>query len=101
MIVPPEAPPVPGVAGGGGCLTPPRPPPRPAGAWPPGPLRTAMRTSVIFKFEGFEFRLTFWGYASKSANRPIPIAAAPRFRSERRAIAFSLLYMYSPLRQQE
>src|SRR5689334_14658452 len=89
MIVPPDAAPAPGVAGGIGALGPPRPPPLPAPAWPPGPLSTAMRISVIFKSDGLEFRLTFWGYASRSAKRPSPAAAAPVPRSKRRPIAFS------------
>src|ERR1035437_2087238 len=88
MIVPPDAPPVPGVAGGSGPLPPPRAPARPSPAWPPGPLRTATRMSVIFKSDGIEFRLTFWGYASRSAKRPSPAAAAPMPRNLRRPIAF-------------
>src|SRR5271166_4309029 len=99
MIVPPDAPPVPGVAGGSGPL-PPRPPARPSPAWPPGPLRTAMRMSVIFKSDGIEFRLTSWGYASRSAKRPRPAAAAPELRSERLPIAFSFVDTYSPFRYQ-
>src|ERR1700727_863193 len=105
MIVPPEAAPAPGVAGGIGPLggpprpiappgppTPPEPPallgpPLPSRiAWPPGPLRTAMRMSVIFKSEAIEFRLTFWGYASRAAQRPSPAAAAPMPRNLRRPI---------------
>src|SRR5271165_5446569 len=101
MIVPPEAAPAPGVAGGIGPLggpplpgppTPPEPPallgpPLPSRiAWPPGPLRTAMRMSVIFKSDAIEFRLTFWGYASRSAQRPSPAAAAPMPRNLRRPI---------------
>src|ERR1700761_536047 len=43
-----------------------------------------MRMSVIFKSEAIEFRLTFWGYASKSAQRPSPAAAAPIPRNLRR-----------------
>src|SRR5271170_1780005 len=96
MIVPPEAAPAPGVAGGicplPGPPTPPVPPallgpPLPSRtAWPPGPLRTAMRMSVIFKSDAIEFRLTFWGYASRSAQRPSPAAAAPIFRNLRRPI---------------
>src|SRR5580704_14342279 len=97
MIVPPDAPPVPGVAGGSGPRPPPRPP-RPSPAWPPGPLRTAMRMSVIFKSDGIEFRLTSWGYASRSVKRPSPAAAAPVLRSERRPIAFSFADIYSPFR---
>src|SRR3984957_3997863 len=100
MIVPPDAPPVPGVAGGSGPLGPPRPPARPPPAWPPGPLRTAMRMSVTFKSDGIEFRLTFWGYASRSAKRPSPAAAAPVLRSERRPIAFSFVDIYPPFRHQ-
>src|ERR1022692_599167 len=100
MIVPPDAPPVPGVAGGSGPLPPPRAPARPSPAWPPGPLRTAMRISVTFKSDGIEFRLTFWGYASRSAKRPSPAAAAPVLRSERRPIAFSFVDIYSPFRHQ-
>src|SRR5271163_4678868 len=92
MIVPPDAAPAPGVAGGRGPL----PPPRPPAAWPPGPLRTAMRMSVIFKSDGIEFLLTSWGYASRSAKRPSPAAAAPVLRSERRPIAFSFVDIYSP-----
>src|SRR6201992_4547213 len=106
MIVPPEAAPAPGVAGGTGALwgrlrmgpsrppTPPHPPALlgpPLPSWiglPPGPLRTAMRMSVIFKSDAMEFRLTFWGYASRSAQRPSPAAATPPFRNERRPIAF-------------
>src|SRR5580704_10086524 len=95
MIVPPDAPPVPGVAGGRGPLPPPRPP-RPSPAWPPGPLRTAMRMSVTFKSDGIEFRLTSWGYASRSAKRPSPAAAAPVLRSERRPIVFPFVDIYSP-----
>src|SRR5271163_4757352 len=102
-MVPPDAAPAPGVAGGIGPLggpplpgppTPPEPPallgpPLPSRtAWPPGPLRTAMRMSVIFKSDAIEFRLTFWGYASRSAQRPSPAAAAPMRRNERRPIAF-------------
>ena len=75
-----------------------RPPTPPA--WPPGPLRTAMRMSVTFKSDGIEFRLTFWGYASRSAKRPSPAAAAPVLRSERRPIAFSFVDIYSPFRHQ-
>src|ERR1700679_1791227 len=101
MIVPPEAAPAPGVAGGicplggpplPGPPTPPVPPtllgpPLPSRtAWPPGPLRTAMRMSVIFKSDAIEFRLTFWGYASMSAMRPNPAAAAPIPRNLRRPI---------------
>src|ERR1035441_4120729 len=110
MIVPPDAAPAPGVAGGIGPLGgPPRPPgrpgpptpPEPPGpAWPPGPLRTAMRMSVIFKSDGIEFRLTFWGYASTSAKRPSPAAAAPVLRSDRRPIAFSFVDIYFPFRHQ-
>src|SRR5271163_1438138 len=100
-MVPPDAAPAPGVAGGIGPLggpplpgppTPPEPPallgpPLPSRtAWPPGPLRTAMRMSVIFKSDAIEFRLTFWGYASRSAQRPSPAAAAPMPRNLRRPI---------------
>src|SRR6516165_8817482 len=99
-IVPPDAPPVPGVAGGSGPLGPPRPPPPPPPALPPRPLRTAMRMSVTFQSDGIEFRLTFWGYASRSAKRPSPAAAAPVLRSERRPIAFSFVDIYSPFRHQ-
>src|SRR3954451_13096168 len=99
MIVPPDAAPAPGVAGGSGAL-PARPPIRPSPPWPPGPLRTAMRMSVIFKSDGLEFRLTFWGYASRSAKRPSPAAAAPFLRSERRLIAFSLVDIFSPFLHQ-
>src|SRR5204863_6870556 len=95
-----EAPPVPGVAGASGPLPPPSAPARRSGAWPPGPLRTAMRMSVTFKSEGIEFRLTFWGYASRSAKRPSPAAAAPLLRSQRRPIAFSFVDIYSPFRHQ-
>src|ERR1039457_6416564 len=56
--------------------------------------------SVIFKSDGIEFRLTFWGYASTSAKRPSPAAAAPVLRSERRPIAFSFVDIYSPFRHQ-
>src|SRR6201992_798244 len=102
MIVPPEAAPAPGVAGGTGALwgrlrmgpsrppTPPAPPALlgpPLPSWiglPPGPLRTAMRMSVIFKSVAMEFRLTFWGYASRSAQRPNPAAAAPMPKNLRR-----------------
>jgi hypothetical protein len=83
-------------SGGGpprpGPPTPPEPPallgpPLPSRiAWPPGPLRTAMRMSVIFKSDAIEFRLTFWGYASRSAQRPSPAAAAPMPRNLRRPI---------------
>jgi hypothetical protein len=45
-----------------------------------------MRMSVIFKSEAIEFRLTFWGYASRSATRPNPAAAAPIPRNLRRPI---------------
>src|SRR5947199_3015800 len=96
MIVPPDAAPAPGVAGGSCVLLPPRPPIRPSPPWPPGPLRTAMRMSVIFKSDGLEFRLTFWGYASRSAKRPSPATAAPVPRSARRPIAFSFVDIYSP-----
>ena len=72
----------------------------PSPPWPPGPLRTAMRMSVIFKSDGIEFRLTFWGYASRSAKRPSPATAAPVPRSERRPIAFSFVDIYSPFRHQ-
>src|SRR6202453_2890412 len=99
MIVRQEAAPAPGVAGGicpwggpplPGPPTPPVPPallgpPLPSRtAWPPGPLSTAMRMSVIFKSDAIELRLTFWGYASRSAQRPSPAAATPPFRNERR-----------------
>src|SRR5690349_23120831 len=100
-IVPPDAPPAPGVAGGSGPLGPPRPPARPPPGWPPGPRRTAMRMSVIFKSDGIELRLTFWGYASRSAKRPSPAAAAPMLRSERRPNAFLLLDIHSPFRRQD
>src|SRR5277367_5250045 len=100
MIVPPEAAPAPGVAGGicplGGPPALPGPPLPSRTAWPPGPLRTAMRMSVIFKSDGIEFRLTSWGYASRSAKRPSPATAAPVLRSERRPIAFSFVDIYSP-----
>src|SRR5690349_13458963 len=99
MIVPPDAAPAPGVAGGSGALA--RPPIRPSPPSPPGPLRTAMRMSVIFKSEGLEFRLTFWGYASRSAQRPSPAAAAPFLRNERRPNAFLLLDIHSPFRRQD
>src|SRR4051795_13542354 len=99
MIVPPDAAPARGVGGGRGAL--PRPPIRPSPPWPPGPLRTAMRMSVIFKSDGLELRLTFWGYASRSAKRPSPAAAAPFLRSERRPNAFSYLDIYSPFRRQD
>src|SRR3954454_9508410 len=99
MIVPPDAAPAPGVAGGSGAL-PARTPIRLSPPWPPGPLRTAMRMSVIFKSDGLEFRLTFWGYASRSAKRPSPAAAAPFLRSERRPNAFLLIDIYSPFRHQ-
>src|SRR5271168_5341839 len=109
-MVPPEAAPAPGVAGGIGPLGgPPRPAPPPGlapallgpplpswTAWPPGPLRTAMRMSVIFKSDAIEFRLTFWGYASRSAQRPSPAAAAPIFRNERRPIAFPFVGITLP-----
>src|SRR3954454_10368358 len=101
MITPPDAAPAPGVAGGSGALAPLPPPIRPSRPWPPGPLRTAMRMSVIFKSDGLEFRLTFWGYASRSAKRPSPAAAAPFPRSERRPIAFSSVDIYSPFRHQD
>src|SRR6185312_2599087 len=101
MIVPPDAAPAPGVAGGTGGLPPPRPPIRPPPPWPPGPLRTAMRISVIFKSDGLEFRLTFWGYASMSAKRPSPAAAAPVRRNERRPIAFLFADIYSPFGHQD
>src|SRR4051812_41418868 len=55
-----------------------------------------MRMSVTFKSDGIEFRLTFWGYASRSAKRPRPAAAAPVPRSTRRPIAFSFVDIYSP-----
>src|SRR5437764_10393554 len=100
MIVPPDAAPAPGVAGGSGPLAPPRAPGRPSPALPPGPLRTAMRMSVIFKSDGIEFRLTFWGYASRSAKRPSPAAAALLRRNERRPIALSFVDIYSPFRHQ-
>src|SRR5277367_497545 len=111
MMVPPEAAPAPGVAGGiaplggpplPGPPTPPEPPallgpPLPSRtAWPPGPLRTAMRMSVIFKSDGIEFRLTFWGYASRSANRPNPAAAAPMPRNLRRPIVLPFVDITLP-----
>src|ERR1700744_1161851 len=111
MIVPPEAAPAPGVAGGicplggpplPGPPTPPVPPTLlgpPLPSWialPPGPLRTAMRMSVIFKSDAIEFRLTFWGYASKSAQRPSPAVAAPIFRNERRPTAFPFVDITQP-----
>src|SRR5216684_8960620 len=116
MIVPPDAAPAPGVAGGIGPLGgPPRPPAPPTPpepptlltppwpsrtAWPPGPLRTAMRMSVIFKSDAIELRLTFWGYASRSAKRPSPAAAAPMPRNERRPIFvdITLLFATKPTR---
>src|SRR5882724_10280685 len=104
MIVPPDAAPAPGVAGGIGPLGgPPRPPEPPTllgpplpsrTAWPPGPLRTAMRMSVIFKSDAIEFRLTFWGYASRSAKRPSP-AAAPMLRNERRPIFVDITLLFA------
>src|SRR5580693_2875525 len=112
MIVPPEAAPAPGVAGGisplggpsrpaapPGPPTPPEPPallgpPLPSRiGLPPGPLRTAMRMSVIFKSDAMEFRLTFWGYASRSAMRPNPAAAAPMPRNLRRPIVLPFVDM--------
>src|SRR3954467_6564969 len=98
MIVPAAAAPGPGVAGGSGGRAPPRPP---VPACPPGPLRTAMRMSVIFKSDGLEFLLTFWGYASRSAKRPSPAAAALVLRSARRPIAFLFVDIYSPFRRQD
>src|SRR5271163_2099372 len=110
MIVPPEAAPAPGVAGGicplggpplPGPPTPPEPPallgpPLPSRtAWPPGPLRTAMRMSVIFRSDAIEFRLTFWGYASTSAKRPSPAAAAPMLRNERRPIFVDITLLFA------
>src|ERR1700760_4572459 len=111
-IVPPEAAPAPGVAGGIGPLGgrplrigPSRPPPPPEPpallgpplpSWiglPPGPLRTAMRMSVIFKSDAIEFRLTFWGYASRSAIRAYPAAAAPKPRNLRRPNVLPFLDM--------
>src|SRR5580704_14040053 len=59
-----------------------------------------MRMSVTFKSDGIEFLLTSWGYASRSAKRPSPAAAAPVLRSERRPIAFSFVDIYSPFRHQ-
>ncbi len=56
--------------------------------------------SVIFKSDGLELRLTFWGYASRSAKRPSPAAAAPVLRNERRPIAFSFVDIYSPFHHQ-
>src|SRR3984885_7763846 len=114
MIVPPEAAPAPGVAGGisrlGGPplpMAPPGPPPALLGpplpsriGLPPGPLRTAMRMSVIFKSDAIEFRLTFWGYASKSAQRPSPAAAAPMPRNDRRPITFPFVDITPPFRYQ-
>src|SRR6201996_4055333 len=77
-------------------MGPPRPRPEPPAllgpplpSWtglPPGPLRTAIRMSVIFRSDAIEFRLTFWGYASRSAQRPSPAAAAPIPRNLRRPI---------------
>src|SRR6202012_2868638 len=111
MIVPPEAAPAPGVAGGicplggpplPGPPTPPVPPtllgpPLPSRiAWPPGPLRTAMRMSVIFKSDAIEFRLTFSGYASRSAQRPSPAAAAPMPRNFRRPNTFAFVDIILP-----
>src|ERR1700722_9162624 len=106
MIVPPEAAPAPGVAGGigprGGPPMP-RPTPElpallgpPLPSWiglPPGPLRTAMRMSVIFKSDAMELRLTFWGYASRSAMRANPAAAAPMPRNLRRPIVLPFVDM--------
>src|ERR1700722_7441541 len=100
MIVPPDAPPVPGVAGGSGPLPKPRAPARPSPAWPPGPLRTAMRMSVTFKSDGIEFRLTFWESAWGAPKWPSPAAAAPVLRSERRPIALSFVDICSPFRHQ-
>src|SRR5579859_109491 len=107
-MVPPEAAPAPGVAGGisplGGPAWPPLPGPPPAllgpplPSWtglPPGPRRTAMRMSVIFKSDAIEFRLTFWGYASRSANRPSPAAAAPMLRNERRPIFVDITLLFA------
>src|SRR6202789_1460256 len=110
MIVPPEPAPAPGVAGGicplggpplPGPTTPPEPPallgpPLPSRtAWPPGPLRTAMRMSVIFKSDAIEFRLTFCGYASRSAQRPSPAAAAPMPRNLRRPIFVDIILLFA------
>src|SRR5579863_9646384 len=108
-MVPPEAAPAPGVAGGIGPLggppwpmPPPGPPPAllgpPLPSWtalPPGPLRTAMRMSVIFKSDAIEFRLTFCGYASRSAQRPSPAAAAPIPRNLRRPIFIDILLLFA------
>src|SRR5277367_1731923 len=109
-IVPPEAAPAPGVAGGisplggpplPGAPTPPEPPallgpPLPSRIdLPPGRLRTAMRMSVIFKSDAMEFRLTFWGYASRSAQRPSPAAAAPMLRNERRPIFVDMTLLFA------
>src|SRR3984957_8255233 len=114
-IVPPEAAPAPGGAGGisplGGPSWPPPPPgpptpPEPPAllgpplpsrtGLPPGPLRTAMRMSVIFKSDAIEFRLTFWGYASRSAMRPNPAAAAPMPRNLRRPIVLPFVDITLP-----
>src|SRR6185437_2849996 len=98
MIVPPDAAPAPGVVGGSGTLAAPRPPIQFSRPLPPGPLRTAMRMSVIFKSDGLELRLTFCGYASRSANKPSSAAAAPVLRKERRPIPFLFIDIYSPFR---
>src|SRR5580704_8029013 len=109
-IVPPEAAPAPGVAGGisrlggpplPGPPTPPEPPALlgpPLPSWiglPPGPRRTAMRMSVIFRSDAIEFRLTFWGYASRSAKRPSPAAAAPMPRNLRRPIFVDITLLFA------
>src|SRR5271170_6855976 len=91
MIVPPEAAPAPGVAGGicplggpplPGPPTPPEPPallgpPLPSRiAWPPGPLRAAMRMSVSFRSDAIEFRLPFWLPPPRAAKKASPAADA-------------------------
>jgi hypothetical protein len=52
-----------------------------------------MRMSVIFKSDAMELRLTFWGYASRSAMRANPAAAAPMPRNLRRPIVLPFVDM--------
>src|ERR1700733_10299315 len=56
-----------------------------------------MRMSVTFKSDGIEFRLTFCGYASRSAKRPSPAAAAPMPRNLRRPITCFFVDITLPL----
>src|ERR1700748_231296 len=60
-----------------------------------------MQMSVIFKSDAIEFRLTFCGYASRSAQRPSPAAAAPIPRNLRRPITCFFVDMTLPFRPQD